>query len=468
VTWENRITFEVSSADPDSDSPVWVDFTLRIRDMVQTVEVNTGRQNDLDQSEPSVFTVLLDNFDDALSYGNTSSPYAAWWGPGRKCRLRDTVAGVVFDIATGYLQTPTEGLVTAGMEHRVSLSIVDRLGRLASSEPFVSTLAAHILGTNPVRDLVAYYPLNDPTGVKAAFPVQVGNAAMPALPPATFGVLLGSTPADFIQFGTGEVPPADDMTPSCRFTYSADGIETSQLQIVLPNPITLASGQFLTMCVWARPERLPVPISAEEIAVMLWNQGVIPDNAQLKLTASLGAPTAWQITFGSSPWGNTFNGPLPATDRWTFAAAHLQLAANQELWIDDSITSSSFGGSPPGSMSFSTLRIGAGWMGALAHVQIYVGSSPANTDFLAQREIALAGLERQTTGERIRAIASYAGVRGGEMNVDTGTSVMARATLAGQTPLDAMRDAERTEQGLLYADGSGLLQFRDRRSLYNI
>jgi len=45
---------------------------------------------------------------------------------------------------------------------------------------------------------------------------------------------------------------------------------------------------------------------------------------------------------------------------------------------------------------------------------------------------------------------------------------MQAATLAGDTPLTAMRDAERTEQGLLYVDGSGNLIFKDRRTLYNI
>ena len=52
--------------------------------------------------------------------------------------------------------------------------------------------------------------------------------------------------------------------------------------------------------------------------------------------------------------------------------------------------------------------------------------------------------------------------------VDTGSSVMAPATLAGRTPLDAMREAETIEQGLLFVNGSGNLIFKDRRTLDNI
>jgi hypothetical protein len=290
---------------------------------------------------------------------------------------------------------------------------------------------------------------------------------MPAIPPRTFGTLLGSTPDEFILFGEGEVPLGDDMTSSCRFTWSSDGLETAQLYNLLANPITVSTGEFLTICAWVRLELLPAPVSAEQFVVMLWNTTLF-DNAQLKLTTTSGAPTAWQVTFGSAPWGNTFNGPIPSTDRWTFVAAHLQLAADQALWTDDAVTSSSFGGSPPSSMTFDQIRIGAAWMGAIAHVQIYVGSSPTNAEFLAQRQVGLYGLQRQTTGERIKTILEYAGVRGYEMNIDTGTSVMQRAMLAGRTALEGLRDAERTEQGLLFVDGSGVITFKDRSSLYNI
>jgi len=46
------------------------------------------------------------------------------------------------DRATGYLQTPTELVVTSGIEQRVSVSIVDRLNRLETGEPMISTLTA--------------------------------------------------------------------------------------------------------------------------------------------------------------------------------------------------------------------------------------------------------------------------------------------------------------------------------------
>jgi len=69
VTWENRNTFEVLS--PTG----WVDFTARIRDVQQVIEINVGRQNDLEQAEPSTLTLMLDNVDDALTYGNPLSPH---------------------------------------------------------------------------------------------------------------------------------------------------------------------------------------------------------------------------------------------------------------------------------------------------------------------------------------------------------------------------------------------------------
>jgi hypothetical protein len=156
--------------------------------------------------------------------------------------------------------------------------------------------------------------------------------------------------------------------------------------------------------------------------------------------------------------------------QWQLVTAWLDNATgNFGLWVDRNVDTSVVAAGASGTWTYFQ-AVASYASVAVGHVQIYSGTPAVFTNamHLAQYQTGLTGLERQTTGERIATIASYAGVRGGEMNIDTGTSVMQRAALAGQTPLDAMRDAERTEQGLLYVDGSGTLTFKDRRSLYNI
>ena len=141
-----------------------------------------------------------------------------------------------------------------------------------------------------------------------------------------------------------------------------------------------------------------------------------------------------------------------------------------EFWVNADAPQTATISGVPTTADFFRLRVGGYAPAMFAHVQIYFGAgSYTRSMHLAQYQMGLTGLERQTTGDRIRSIAGYAGIPAAEVTqVDKGQSVMQVARLAGKDPLTAMRDAERTEQGLLYVDGSGGLVFKDRSSLYNI
>lgn len=476
MTWENRLTFEISSADPDSDTPMWVDFTLRIRDISQSIEVNIGRQDDLEGSSPTVFTLLLENADDALTFGNTTSPYFSWWGPGRKCRLRETVAGVIMDLATGYLQTPTETLTTVDMEHRVALTIVDRLARQGSTEPFISTLAAHILGSADAS-LKAYYPLNDSTEESFA---SVIPTSVPLRTRATFVsyALLPTTvsPQLAIPQGGPSVPADDIPSLALRPSFVSTGAVAAPNKYVdNTNASNIFQGSFSQ-------------VSGETISLVWWSTYTAngtggfdtPVIAHLEGIDAGVVTTKLEYRFGAGSWQFEADGGTAATTLTLTAhpqgvpvlhAMRLTITSGlAEFWRGpETPVTALTGGAVPASVSWYGLRLGAALQGSLGHVQVYCGvNAYTREQHLAQHQMGLYGLERQTTGERIRTILGYAGVRGYEMNIDQGSSVMQRATLAGKTSLDAVRDAERTEQGLVYVDGSGMIIFKDRRSLYNV
>jgi hypothetical protein len=468
VTWEGRITFEVSSADPDSDSPVWVDFSQRVLDVVQTVDIYSGRQNDLQGGEPGTFTLILNNSDDALTYGNTSSPYAAWWAPGRKCRVREAIGLSIMDLATGYLQTPSETLITAGIEHRISMSVVDRIARLGGAEPFISTLGAHIKGSVRGNCLFGYWSLTDASG-----PFADSAGTTPAVATSLTSTVSNVEQWPSAEYQSGDPIPGDDARPVLLVPgLNAGAVAWNESAIVAfdlstSNFPVLSAGQVLTAVIWTsrRPD-FPV-ISGFGPLTLTHNDGVVdiqrtvdPAGDYFRITSPLGTLTG-NVSAAA--------GSAAATDRYYIIGMRFGFTPNTlELWVDDAVYTATLSGVLAGPLNISGMSGFA--YGSIAHMQLYVGAANDFThdDFLAQRQVGLAGLERQTTGERIRTIASYAGVRGGEMVVDTGTSVMTRATLAGLTPAQAMRDAERTEQGLLYVDGSGRIVFKDRRSLYNI
>ena len=456
MTWEGRGIFEVSSADPDSTSPVWVDFTPRIRDVIQAPTLTTGRQNDLERSEPSVFSATLDNVDDALTYGNTSSPYP-WWGPGRKCRHRDVIAGTNVPLFTGYLQVPTELLTTAGIEQRVQITAIDRLGRLGSSEPFPSALGAYIRNT---VDLKGYWPMTDP-----AQPFYgVGPTTSPLL---VNRFVIGGGSAQ-----TATITPAMGLAPiggegsSVRFlTGQNGGVVSSYAQTSWPLAFApaIGAGDSVTIVMWASVTGTAA--ATQEIAsITTLGSGLIG----LDLTRSL-ATGNWTLTATSAMTGSIAIG-APGTGLFPLGIRLSIAASTMELWLGGQRFTTTLAGAPPtGNALFQGIFGSLPIDYDLSHMQVYVGPTYSYNDFLTQIAMGYSPLERQSTGDRIRTIATYAGIPAAELTqIDPGCSVMQRAQLSGQTPLDAMRDAERTEQGLLYCDGNGNLIFKDRRTLYNI
>jgi hypothetical protein len=470
VTWEGRLTFEVSSADPDSASPVWVDLTSRILDPIQQVEVGIGRQNDLEQSEPTVWTMVLNNADDALTYGNPLSPYAAWWGPGRKCRLRETVGGFVMDLATGYLQVPSELVALSGIEQRVSVSIVDRLGDLAASEPFISTLAAHIRYAGG-SVLKVYMPMNDAPNVTDLIS---GRTLTPitASVGGPGGYRFGST----LVNTSGAIALADDISSVATVVESASaGSEVGRMLDFGSGGLPVGTGDVVTVVCWAQPTQTADPnytALTPHLFTAQMNESTPTASGFMHVRSTAGV---WQADYGSGGMTGTVTGrnvgygdPVMVAIRYGFNPATL------ELWLGDDVYVGSLAGAPPVSALMNSIRAFDPLVqtrGGMSHFQIYIGAPSAwsYADYQAQRRVGLLGLQRQTTGDRIRTIAQYAGIPAAELTqIDTGQSVMAPARLAGRTPLDAMREAETTEQGLLFVDGSGNLIFKDRRSLDNV
>lgn len=458
--WDNRLTFEVSSAPPEA-APVWVDLTLRIRDQVQSVEVGIGRQNDLDQVEPSSITVLLDNSDDALTFGNTTSPYYPWWGPGLRCRLRETVAGTAMDRFTGFIQMPEETIVTAGIEQRVSLTAVDRLGRLAAGKAFISTLGAHIQG-GPLRNaaLKAYCPLLDasqPFTNTVGAPVT-GSFSIGNLPPVTRAPSFG--------YRAGPQIPGDDMNSLAMLQGFNDIVPVSTPSITVNLAESVPVGQVVTVVAWIYRE--PANTSSELPLLLSIDSDFVVVNYTPGISSG---PNHWELLYvGDGSLVDSTEGSANATNRWYLLGFQWGYNPNTlKLWVDDQQYTGTIT-TPPASATVTQLTLEAS--GAAAHLQCYVGVPGAFgfADFLAQRQIGLYGLERQTTGDRIRTILGYAGLNNDDFanTVDPGCSVMQRARLAGKTPLDAMREAETTEQGLLYTDGSGRVVFADRRTIYNV
>jgi hypothetical protein len=178
----------------------------------------------------------------------------------------------------------------------------------------------------------------------------------------------------------------------------------------------------------------------------------------------------WKATFTddlAAAWTATAYGSHTDTGAILLACRINLVGNSMSLFVNNNQYPATVTGTMPSSMLLLSAIVGDNYEGGLGHLQIY-DSDYTFTTHQAQYAMGVGCLAGQATGERIKTVAQYAGIPTSELGmVDTGTSTMWRATLAGQTPLGAMADAEATEQVRLRANGQGLLVFDSRTRRYN-
>lgn len=478
--WGRRATvrLEVSSAAPDA-TPVWVDLTsylLSVGGRGQPVRASAGRQTELAGDEPGRLTFTLNNNDHRFTPGNPSSPYVTWWKQRRRCRLRETVGAKTFDLLDGFLQIPQVVIQTEGIDQTVTVSAIDRRGHLQQGRTFVSTLAEHIR-YHGGENLIGYYPLND-----AAAPLMeaTGRGILPArLLEVDEGPEQIGTPneeSDLLTYRGGQRIPGDDVTcllyaPVFGTTAASDIYvhHTRYHQASTASTWSVASGEILTLALW---------VITSQTTEEFWRPVVIySDTASLAIIKNPTGGTPSNTWVGEADGSgaaalNCDSDHPVAVDVAHLIAVQIDWEADTaELWVHDKTPVSGTLFNTFSGLAFDTIRVGQYAPATLAHVQVYRGASTAYTRemHLAQIEAGMTGLERQTTGERIRTILGYAGVAAAGLDqIDDGTTVMPRATLAGQTPDRPLAEAVTTEQGRLHVDGRGQFVFHDRRRRYNV
>ncbi len=468
--WQFQRVELALGAQPSEPFPTWWDFTSRVKNVILA---RRGRASEFDTTQPATLTLTLDNSDHALTPGNVTSTYYPNVDVAIQCRVRETVGAKTFAVFRGYLEQPDISDWAECGDQEITLSFVDRLTWLANGRKFISTLAEHIL-YNGGSNLVAYWPLGDAQGPNA-YPwdatTQVPLIQTVAVSADADRVV---TPEQ-IAFAGGDTTPGDDLksvrfTPRVSTATGAVAATSVHLSGTLNPTITVSSGQTLTVTVWIKPGTLdyahePFRLDASGTGGYLYvARNVYSGGNNWILRASSGG--GWTASVDGPSTGFT---PEGHTGIWQLITAQITLGANPTLWMGTERLTGTTAGSTPGSITFDTARVGYFTGADICHVQVYVGSSAMSyTTHGAQRDMGFLGLNGQLTGARIRTLAGYAGVPSGELLVDDGVSLMRMATLAGKRPLEAMRVAEETEQGVLLADGAGRLVFADRVHRYNL
>jgi hypothetical protein len=487
--YENWKVELASTSSPEAAFPVWdVDLTPYV-DGVFTVE--HGRMSELTTAtpaQPAQLALVLNNADHRFTPGNTGSPLYPNFKQGKRLRVRETIGYRTFDLMTGWLELPDiTDWAEQGTDQTITVTVVDRLTRLDRGRTFVSTLAEYILDAAGSL-LKAYYPFDETSGntFRDYFSVQPPFVA--GRSDGSLGASVSSLPTITPAGGAG--PPGDDinglkLTPvttpygnlsnalARAYAVTADYRGT---YVASPTWIDLHAGDLLTVVAW-------------------FNLDAAYDDTQMLLVFDVrdragGGATASTVGLSRNSYINT----NPDAGKWTLdvigtgtgldttittigaftggtsvpVGIQLGFSSNTaKLWVGSDEWTSVPTGTPNDPLSLhGSFSVGA-LAGSVSHLQVYLGNY-TRTMFLAQRTAGGLGLAGQRTDDRVSTIARYAGITSGNLILDRGSSWMQKASLAGQTPLTAMRNAETTEQGLLLADGSGRLVLQNRIRRYNV
>ncbi len=424
------------------------------------------------------FGLPLQNGDQRFTPGNIVSPYYPNIAPGSQIRVRETADDRLFHRGHGYVQYPeiaawTESNQGSPRDQQIVIPVVDRAAWIAQGPAFISTLGEHII-FHGGDALVAYWPLDEADGPDVN--PAVGG---PRRLTQTRRDLGSGTPSSAgppaISFGATGIAPGDDLS-SIGFepAFAADPATEYDSSIMLvgtrPTPLTLSAGQVLTVVCWMRvTEEIPTSTAAHLF--------LLQDSANSSVTAQVDMGSGGSGVFSAfgandADWSGFIefgppipvDQPIPVAIRVGFDPDVIELWVRGETYTDTMSVSSAV------AAQFDLMKLADTYPGTINHLQVYLGSEDdwTHDDFLAQHQMGTDGLERQSTGKRIRTILQYAGVAGHELErIDDGASLMQVARLAGRNPMDVIAEAVETEQGEFWIAGDNQPVFADRRTLYN-
>lgn len=434
-----------------------IDFGTGFTDVTPDVDtvrgpINAGIGDTAETSDqPGHMAITLENANYKYTPGNPLSPTALQTG--MPIRLIEWIGPFMFPLHVGTIEFPEAADMSAdpARDQQLTVLSVDQLSRWERSQTFVSTLGAHIV-FNGGDQLLGYWPCNDASGS-----TQIGSIGVAG--PLRV-VRYGAATADLLALSAVAGPAGEDASFLSLTPAPLGG--STYLSGTTTSFVDFAACAQVSVVAWFR-------VTATAIGATL----TVRNDALTTSVVITASTTQWQVA-ATTPGGTTTVAiaNVPTTERWQMVTARLNNTTGAvDLYVDATSASGTIGAGTSTGAFDTTILQATGTATAFAHVQVYGGPASTwdQTAHLAQYQMGLSGLERQTTGARIQTIGSYAGLTASQMAaVDQGCSVMSRARLSGQTIAEAMYEARNTERGRLFIAGDGSLTFHDRRTVLNI
>jgi phage tail protein X len=409
-------------------------------------DIKRGRDDEVSEIAASTMTIHLDNITGRFTPGSSS-----WVNLDLGCVIRRTaiVDGVSHVRFTGYVDAiDSPDWVNAPFEKTVTVTASDRLGRMGS-ERAGTMLSPLDYETLAVSSPHFYYPMNEEADATQL--TSIGSDPQPLLR-VTSGGTMTLASAQGVPSDTRQVPKFESIFDDAgNLTSGAD-----YFSAIFASPVTYDITHAICISAWFRVDATWANTPVARVAELTdgTSSFLIRINASGVLEGVVGAVTVTGpgIAAGGSALYHAVLVAIPGV------TARLYVNGTQYVGgICSAVT-----------VSNTAMYIGGPWHGSISNVSVYSHNVLSQADVDALYSAGLTGLDGMMSDAAMAAVATWAGVPAAELvSSPPAQTRVGNIQIAGKSAAEVLRLIAAAEGGIIFADGSGILQFHTRPKRWN-
>lgn len=466
MTWaapKVEINFRTSLANADN----WVDVTA---DVLGAIQIQRGRQSELDQYSASTCSFTLMNRSRAYDFTYAAGPYFGRLLPRTEMRITCLFSATTYNLWRGFIQGWPQGYDNVAQMATVAIQAVDRFDVLAQSHWVGGVATTYLKNLAPdfwVRSVFDGGVADDSDKTKIIQEVTSEDGKW--LVTYTGNAWANSSNSDPIQSDIDSVTRLDNRGSGAGSTAGTASTPLVPANILPSSTVAFSvGGWFKTTDPSTQPQITGVAgmfalggvLSSGGIQLNFQWQA-LPVGVQSRLIANVRHITGPSVSLN-------YDSSI-ADNQWHHIVV-TNAVNDLRLYVDGKLVASTtaFGSNTLDDTAVMSLGFTSGggralWNGWAYDMFAFTRTlSPTEISNLYQAAINLPG---QLSGARIQSLLNLFGMSTIPTSVAQGQSVVAPVNINGDSLLDGLLSVARAEDGQLYVDTDGTLISRGRLDL---